>query len=168
MTLNTKHLELFSKAFVRAIAAAAGCTVQDHSENDLGIDLSVTGYIRSETGGRVPREIYIQVKSTSQHVIQDDKICYPLEVKNYNDLRSTDIALPFILVLVLIPPERNDWLTISPEQLLMKHCAYWCSLAGEPSTENTSTITIEIPLANKFDIRKLKELLVGNPEVVLL
>lgn len=60
----------------------------------------------------------------------------PLKRKNYNDLILTDVFAPRILVLVILPVNIEEWVTLSPEQFVLRRCGYWLSLAGQPQTDN--------------------------------
>ncbi|TIX54981.1 MAG: DUF4365 domain-containing protein, partial [Mesorhizobium sp.] len=53
----------------------------------------------------------------------------------------------------------GDWLTLTPENLILRNCAYWTSLVGSPATDNESSTTIDIPIKNSFDTKSLKELM---------
>jgi len=62
-------------------------------------------------------------------------------------------------VVVIVPPEPMAWLTASPEALVLRHCAYWVSLRGLPSTDNESSVTVQVPRANLFDVNALTGLM---------
>ena len=64
----------------------------------------------------------------------------------------TNLLIPRFLVLVLVPPQPEAWLSVSPEQLVLRRCAFWCSLAGLPESENESSVTVQVPRANLFDV----------------
>lgn len=85
-----------------------------------------------------------------------DEIAFALPVKNYNDLRA-DVMEPRLLVLVCVPEDYDDWAEQTEDQLCLRHCAYWLSLAGKPETENDSTVTVHIPRKNVFSVDFLKE-----------
>ena len=44
------------------------------------------------------------------------------------------------------------WLSVSAEQLVLRHCAFWCSRTGQPESENESSVTVQVPRANLFDV----------------
>jgi hypothetical protein len=76
---------------------------------------------------------------------------YPLNLKNYNDLRINALV-PRILVVVLVPENLADWLVQSEDELLMRHCGYWVSLRGLPETPNATTVTVELRRSNQFTV----------------
>ena len=151
MTPNLQ-MEQLSLAYIRAVAARAGFLVS-RPEPDLD---SVDGVLMSGVGRR-PR-IDFQAKATTRDVLRDGVLHYPLDVKNYNDLRA-DTLIPRILVLLLMPADSNAWMTQSEEELCLSYCAYWLSLEDRPSTANTVSITVPIPTANIFNVHQLTDLM---------
>ena len=75
-------------------------------------------------------------------------ITYALKRKNYDDLIITNVLVPRILVLVALPKQLNEWMTLSPEQLVLKRCAHWVSLFGNPESANAATVTVRVPRDN--------------------
>ena len=156
MDLNTRK-ERFSLAYVGAVAACAG---YDIIEPRVDRD-SVDGILISDFGLR-PR-IDFQAKATARDIARDGNVAYPLPVKNYDDLRA-DTRNPRILIVVLIPDHEDEWLRQSNDELCLRHCGYWLSLAGRPSVANTGSVTVHIPLSNVFGITQLADLM-GRAEL---
>lgn len=143
------HKEEFSYAYVHAVAAAAGyaCEKAPRLLDLDGVDLTVTAL--GVQGTRRRPRIDLQVKCTSRtNIVHDDYIKFPLEVSAYDNLRFDDPTLPCLLVVVLVPEDIYDWLGHSEDELLIRCCGYWKSLAGESPTLNTNNITIHIPRTN--------------------
>lgn len=89
------------------------------------------------------------MKTTAEPVADgNEPIRYRLKVKNYTDLTLTELLTPRILVLVILPTSPDDWLTLTAEQVVLKRCAYWVSLAGKPARDNATTVTVTIPRTN--------------------
>jgi hypothetical protein len=86
-------------------------------------------------------------------------IRYPLRRKNYDGLRLTDIVAPRLLVLVTLPRDIEEWLLLSPGQLVLRRCGFWLSLAGQPPTDNEATITVEVPRTNLLTVNALKDMM---------
>jgi Domain of unknown function (DUF4365) len=155
MELNQQK-ELFSQAYVRAVAAVAGFSV-DRLELDFNsIDLQITAGSGEESVS-FP-ELKLQLKCTSRDVIDGDRIRFALKVKNYNDLRK-NVLVPRILVVVLVPDCLEDWLQQSEAEMCMRNCAYWMSLRGMPETQNTATVTVALPRSNQFTVQALKPMI---------
>ena len=90
--------------------------------------------------------------------MRGNTIYFPLPVKNYDDLRA-ETRTPRILIVTLIPRQRNEWLTQTHHELSLRHCAYWLCLEGRGETQNTSSVTIEIPTTNMFNTTQLETLM---------
>ena len=78
-----------------------------------------------------------------------------LDVKTYDYLRTTG-SLPRLLVVLIMPAGRSRSLTQSPNELAIRHCAYWLSLASHPATTGARTVRVAIPLANIFSVEAVR------------
>jgi len=140
----------FSKAYVKAVAAVCGFATQEPSVDDDSIDLTLS----ARGGGGTIRspKVDLQLKCTAQDVLGAQTIDFPLEVKNYNELRPTNVLVPRILVIVIIPNDVLRWLSHSEAELLLRHCGYWYSLRGMAATVNQFTVTVNVPRTQVFDV----------------
>lgn len=156
MTLDDQK-EQFSFAYVRAVAAAAQVSVSEPTVDDDSIDL----ILQQRTGGgrvRSPR-VEAQVKCTAAKPVQPAHIAYPLKLKNYDELRPTNVLVPRILIVVLVPDDVADWLNHSEPELAMRRCGYWMSLRGEPATTNSTNVTVHVPRAHQFTVAGLQNMM---------
>lgn len=153
----TQQQEQFSLAYVRTVIAVAGFTAYRPEVDDDSIDLGVAS---KRSGGtfRAPR-LEMQLKSTSQDVLRDNEIRFPLKRKNYDDLRSVDLLIPRILVVVLVPERPGDWLDQSEERMALRRCGYWCSLFGAADTTNETATTVRLPRTNVFSPEALRQMM---------
>src|SRR5207237_627612 len=94
--------------------------------------------------------IDLQLKSTTRANLGDTQLLYDLPVVNYEDLREADPPTPRLLVVLVLPDDETRWLSQSPEELILRHCTYWVSLVGFPTTTSHTTVRVAIPLANVF------------------
>jgi len=109
MNINDQK-EAFSEAYARAIASVAGfmCSKQDRDRDSIDISFKsiISPFVIIEA----------QLKSTSRaDAVADNKIRFPLSIKNYNDLRAQTI-MPRILVILILPDKLTDQVTEQPEQ----------------------------------------------------
>jgi len=141
---RTAQQEGFGDAFLLAVAGVAGCAVSPRRPDDDSIDWTLSCRLSQRP------KLDIQMKTTITDEGEGDEIKYPLKRKNYDDLILTDVCSPRILVLVLLPRTFEEWLTLSVEELVLRKCAYWVSLAGLPATDNDSTVTVSVPRVNMF------------------
>ena len=152
MVINSNsRKELFSYAYVKAVAAVAGYSVReaDRAMDNAGIDLTIQA--PGEIGEVLFPRCDAQVKCTSStDIIKENSINFPLPVNNYNILRSEKAlaTAPVILIVVLVPEEVRDWMSVSEQQIVLKKTAYWASLKGMPATNNRNTVTVELPRIN--------------------
>lgn len=142
----------FSLAYINAVAARAG---YDVVEPKVDID-SVDGMLLTHYGRR-PR-LEFQAKATARDVVGDEFVTFPLPMKNYDDLRM-DVIVPRLLILVVLPERAEEWLSHSEEELILRHCGYWLSLAGQPERENTKTVTVHLPREQRFNPEALHTLM---------
>ena len=153
MTPNIR-MSRFSIAYIRAVAAVLGYGVlETAADEDLD---SVDGKLVSFTGMRP--QIDFQAKATTRHGLGEGGIHFPLPIKNYDDLRA-DTRTPRILIVLLMPPDEDDWLTQNADELCLRRCAYWLSLEGMGAVSNSSSVTVTIPAANVFGREQLDYLM---------
>lgn len=144
-------------AFVRAVAARAG-VLCGKPESDFGLDLFIRGVEQegrqyTDTGPQVD----IQLKSTTRAAVLEEEIVYDLEVRAYNLLRRPS-ASPRILVLLVLPEDERLWMRQSEDELILRHCAYWLSLADTAPTTNEATVRIRIPRSNVFSVDAVRSM----------
>lgn len=147
--------EQFSIAFVRAVAAVAGCDVSRVEVDQDSIDLTISGRKSQGTTHRCPR-LDIQLKCTETDDGKGAELVYELPMKNYDDLRLVEVHVPHILVVVCVPGELTQWLHESPEQTAMRRVAYWRSLRGEPAVPNKRTHAVHLPRSQRFTVAELR------------
>jgi hypothetical protein len=100
----------------------------------------------------------VQLKATSADCRRDTHLAFPLPVKNYDDLRRATLV-PRILVILLLPADKQQWVTQSEEELIARRCAYWRSLTGQPDSPNTSSVTVPVPREQQFTAPALLDLM---------
>ncbi|MBD2184115.1 DUF4365 domain-containing protein [Planktothrix sp. FACHB-1355] len=156
MDINQQK-EQFSNAYLQAVASVAGYSLYKPAVDDDSVDWGIAA--RGGTGRiRSPR-LELQLKSTSRDVLDDSYVRYPLKLKNYDELRMDNFAIPRILVVVLLPENLADWIQQSEQELCIRYCAYWLSLRGMPQTQNTATVTVSLPRSNLFTVSALQSLM---------
>lgn len=157
MTHESWQQEQLSLAYVRAVAAVAGYAAQRPEIDYDGIDLT----FHAHGGGGVVRSprLDAQVKSETSGAPATFPWKYALKVENYEKLRHEDYATARILIVVAMPADVGDWVKQSAQQLVVRHCAYWVSLRGQPPTTNASTITVALPGKQKFSPAALRQIM---------
>lgn len=155
--------EKLSLAYVEAVAAVAGC-VTAREDPDIGVDISIrqSGSFDLYTDARLD----IQAKSTASPQWAVDSLAYDLRKKNYDDLRDPQVYVPRILVVLIVPAEREQWIVHSEDLTELRNNAYWASLRGDPESDNENTQRVFLPSAQRFTVEALCDMLtaVGNNE----
>lgn len=150
--------EQFSLAYIHAVATVAECWLGKPAIDVDSVDVMIHGNVPG-----APYEdpdIKVQAKCTSQKLsVVSGCYTFPLPVKNYNELRKTNVQQQRLLVVVLVPEVITSWLTHTPASTTIQYCGFWVSLRGQGSTTNTSTVNVSIPKANVFDAISLKNIM---------
>ena len=58
-----------------------------------------------------------------------------------------------------LPRDKNLWMTVTADELVMRRSAYWLNLNGYPETDNLESVTVRIPEKNLFDVENLRMLM---------
>jgi len=58
-----------------------------------------------------------------------------------------------------MPDDPNEWLRLDSNELVLRRCMYWHSLAKEIDSGNTTNTTVYIPRSNVLDVNELQRLM---------
>nr|WP_246386334.1 DUF4365 domain-containing protein [Armatimonas rosea] len=155
--MQNQWQEQFSYAYLRAVAAAAGFQVTKPEMDFCKIDLEISA-IDEHLHDALPK-LTLQVKCDSDFKFQNNALVYSLDIDTYQRLRSNRTLHPRILVVVTVPRDQGAWVSQTEDELIMRHCAYWKSLEGEPASTNTTAQTVYLPRAQIFDVASLSYLM---------
>lgn len=144
--------ELYSYAYITAIAASAQCEIMVPKMDYDSLDAIVL----PTRGVRLP--LSLQLKATARECIENDEVVFDLPIKNYDDLRSPE-RLPSLLVVLHLPTEEHQWVTHQPDLLLLRNSAYYLNLLGRPEVQNEKTVRVRIPVAQRLTKESLLGLL---------
>lgn len=150
VTENDKK-ELYSVAFVSAVAAKVGYTTSNQNLDRDSTDITV------HAGGPRRPALAIQLKASSVCRWRGDEMSFTLKRKNYDDLIAERIT-PLILVVLEMPEDESNWFGLTESELILRKCAWWVSLKGFPSIE-TDTKTITLTKTQPFNHESLQELM---------
>jgi hypothetical protein len=152
-----RQKEQFSIAYVRAVVAAAGYNVYKQEVDDESVDLGVAASGLNGTM-KSPR-LDLQLKCSETIVLDDSDFGFWLKLKNYDDLRDPDVHVPRLIVVVHVPDNVDEWISHDESRMALRRCGYWHSLAGMPSTDNSTGQTIRLSRSRRFDVAGLKYLM---------
>ena len=154
--------EALSRVYAHAVAARAGYTTATTDFDRDGVDL------RIQAGGGMRPALEIQLKATTRlGQPRDGYMRFPLKRRNY-DLLIEQTQTPRLLVVLALPGDEQDWVTVTAESLVLRRCAYWVNLTGQAETDNATSITVSIPATNRFDIDGLRSLMDQSREGKIL
>lgn len=151
----THQQEAFSRAFVAAIASAAGFKVGPGGEpDDDSVDL-VIGATGPVGRMRSPK-LEVQLKS-KLGAVPVTGFSYDLKAKNYADLSGplVEYQAPRILIVVFMPEDVQQWAE-QEEALILRHRAIWTCLHDSPPSQNLATVRIRLAVENVFTPEGLK------------
>ena len=162
--ITTQHIEEdLSKAFVMAIGAKAGYSVDLDRPHDYTVDGTFHEVViienqRKESG----YSIDFQLKACKNCIIEKDFIKYDFDASTYNYFitrANSRNSIPFILILLVLPENAEEWLNITEESLILKKACYWYKIdKQEPNTPNKNSKRICIPKNQLLTPNSLKEL----------
>lgn len=145
--------EALSRVYAHAIAAGAGYITADYDLDRDGVDL------RIQAGGPMRPALELQLKATiNLGITYDGFYHFPLAIRNY-DLLRIETQTPRLLVVLDLPRERDRWMTVTAEELVLRRRAYWLNLRGLEATPNQGSVTVRIPADNVFNVENLHRLM---------
>jgi len=154
---NNQRKELFSRAYVGALAAQVGFRSAIPDVDDDSVDLILKG--RGFSAGIRNPQLEVQLKCTAKSEGCDDFFKYQLSIKNYNDLRGDNLLCPRYLFVLAVPTETTCWLSHEKDHTKLMHCCYWMSLSDLPDSYNETTVTLNIPKTNLLTAKSLFKLM---------
>lgn len=158
--MNDKLFEEdLSISYLRAVAAQAKVTFELRHRDENSIDVHLSKLTTTDEGNQFYALFNVQLKATySDYTETATTINYPLNVKNYNDLRRPS-SNSIILCLLILPKDCSNWISQTPKELCLKKCMYWISLKDFPETHNKTTVTIDIPKTNVVTVEALEKMI---------
>ena len=143
-----------SYAYLHAVASKAGleCTVSGRHSDNRGVDAALKGWELPTGTYQTSATLDVQLKATVKPPSENDGyLSYSLsEIHRYDALRQTGLQVPRVLVVLFLPADRDDWLSISADELVMKRAAYWVSLVGAAASSNQTAQTVYLPQGQLF------------------
>jgi hypothetical protein len=140
-------------AYAHTVAARAGYTIAVYDLDRDGIDL------RIQAGGAMRPALELQLKATiNLQEPKDGALQFRLPSRNHNLLRLPT-QTPRLLVVLNLPRDQRQWMTVTSDELIIRHRAYWANLSGRDETRNVDSITVPILMQNVFDVPNLQALM---------
>lgn len=162
-------MEKISTSYVKTICNYCGYTTSS-PESDYGIDLEVGEISKRATSSNkiryfdTNRRLGFQLKATSETSklinFTEDHLTYKLDVKNYNDLvNAKDDGNQSFLILIVMPPDKANWVNLTTEQLEVRKRAYWFTVDDDSEeSDNASKVSIKISREQIFNENTISDL----------
>jgi hypothetical protein len=147
--------ELHNISLLHPVVVAAGCTLEKIDYDFNKVDCALIG-----CNWDLTPQLNAQLKATSSNftVCEDEQtIKYPLDAATFNKLAGNNFV-PTVLVLAILPKNENDRVVEREDEIILKGSLYWVYIQAT-KTNNTSTVTIDIPLKNKLSIQAIKKIM---------
>lgn len=157
--IDNLRKEDLSLSYLSAVCAYKGIAVEFQRHDEDSIDVIIKKTIKRNNGNDFVTLLSVQLKATSQTLVENDGgFSYPLPIKNYNDLRK-DSTVPMMLCVLRLPDKEEEWVEHSVKELILRNCMYWCDLTKLPDVDNTTNVSIHIPLENSLTPEKVLTLM---------
>ena len=122
--------EALSRVYAHAVAARAGYVTAVYEADRDGVDL------RIQAGGAMRPALELQLKATvNLGEPSDGHFRFRLKRRNYDLLRKP-AQTPRLLVVLDLPEDKDQWMTITANELILRHRAYWLNLKGAEKSSN--------------------------------
>lgn len=140
--------------YVMALAARAGYMTSVPGPDRDSIDLHI------QEGGPSRPALDLQLKATTRLAqAQDGLLRFRLSSKNHRDL-SVATQTPRLVVMLQLPNDESRWMTVTSEELVLRHRAYWLSLQqGHEEVVDQGTVTVRIPKDDLLDANSIEALM---------
>lgn len=146
--------EALCRVYVKALAARAGYATSVPEPDRDSVDL------RIQAGGPRRPALDLQLKATT--VLSESRhgmLSFRLPIKNYRDLRE-ETQTPRLLVVLELPMNEAQWMTVTDDELVLRRRAYWTSLQhGHEEVLNQDSVTVHIPETNLLGVEALRGLM---------
>jgi hypothetical protein len=152
-TMPADVQERLSLAYLTAVAAQAGCQIQEFKVDRNGVDAT----IKPVAGAPIGMDVQMKSVTTNIRIDGGKALSFQLDTQTYDKLRRTDAQAPQLLVVLEMPKDRQKWLEVTPP-LVLRNAAYWRSLRGLPAVDTAST-AVHIPSTNLFDHKAIVDIL---------
>lgn len=141
-------LGAFGESWFKTMCCAAACPCGKVEPDTVGSDYFVHNH-DSEI-------IRVQVKATQRPDFNSNGYSFALDVQTYNRLRAGNA--PGYLVLVVVHEPHPRWTGHCHRGSIVRATGYWVRIAGMPMTDNSSTVTLSLPLGNMVTPESLPSL----------
>ena len=148
----------FGEAWLRAVAAGCGLLHGRPTTLDLEkADVELT--LRGRVMGTYNPTVKVQVKTeVSLRMGEGGTFDYDLDILTYDVLRREDHAVRRVLAVIGLSAD-GERVRLREDGTLLVGRGAWVSLEGAPSSTNTTTQVVRLPVTNTLDGPGLERML---------
>jgi hypothetical protein len=151
--------EEISRAYVAAVAAHCGYAIVSYSQDQGAVDLSIGAASPVGAGHLADPRIDLQLKCTSdKRRVKQKHVSCQFETVAKHDVLVRPRSTLFLLVVMVLPPDQDDWIAHSADELIMRRCAFYKIMNNE-SKATVSAPTVKVPRDNHFSPKALAALM---------
>jgi hypothetical protein len=151
---HSRCKEQFSIAYVHAITTAARCKLENIVVDDESVDATIKQVASHAELDYVSLDI--QLKCTSQDVLKNGQVSWPLSSKNYTELATSRRTAPAILIVLRVPDNFEEWIVQNHSNLTLARSAYWTSIRGFPDlADQKQERTVKLSTDQLFNVEQL-------------
>ena len=104
-------------------------------------------------------QLALQLKATTRLHLMGDGLRFSFRLKKaHYDLLRSPAQVPRLLVVLDMPEDENEWMTMTDNGLLLSRKAYWQDLKDKPEIDGDS-VSVHIPTENVFDVEAVRDLM---------
>jgi hypothetical protein len=153
--------EEISKAYVYAVAASCGYKIGNWTVDDGRLDTTIGSSGLLGGGTLASPKLDLQLKcSNDQSILHSDFVSWTLSREHYDDLRRR-ASDPHLLVVLTLPEKEAEWIECTPQQLIIRRCAFWVKMTGMPEITDAAqkNKSVRLPHTQVFSPVQLKGLM---------
>ena len=148
---RTDLMESLEEAYLRAVAASAGCVIAGKPEIDEGVDVMLTHTADSHQHDHVAY-LNVQMKSTSAFEGRNTPyVSASMSGKRWNAFCTPNPTIGKIVVIMSLPRDQANWTVAIHEALTVRYCAYWVNIEGQALVDEDATTTVTAPKIQIFN-----------------
>jgi hypothetical protein len=157
MDADSWQKEQISRAYLHAVATAAGYTIADWNVDKDGVDATLKSH-----------GVYVdlQLKCTQSPVSVSAGYSFQLDTATYDKLRSRDRSAPGYLALMIVPANVGKWLTHVPHRLILECHAYFARIQDRTDAATGATKAITLNSSDALDAAALRHMFVDSLNMV--
>jgi len=156
--LTSQQKEWFSRSFLVGVAAAATYPVEIRLNDVNGVDATVHD-------GGIQTDWQLKGTSSPEYSTDGTTLIFDLDVRTYKLFTGARNSSAYLGVVV-VPDEKDDWVSVTDDSLNLRHRAYWQKITGMPATSNASKVRIHLPIAQLLTVAAIKDIMRSERELI--